>query len=83
VLFVVAAFTGFSGHFVQKFTGKKSASGTRVTCHQKAKVWEKAEADATSDCGSHQKARCWRDAGQALTKIAKTYAVSHSTISRQ
>jgi hypothetical protein len=29
------ASAGFSGHFVQKFAGKRSASGTKVTCYQK------------------------------------------------
>jgi hypothetical protein len=34
MLLVVAAFAGFSGHFVQKFAGKKSASGLTY-CYQK------------------------------------------------
>jgi hypothetical protein len=38
VLFVVAAFAGFSGHFVQKFAGKKSASGAAVLRPQGAQV---------------------------------------------
>ena len=39
MLLVEATFAGFFGHFVQKFPGKKSASGTNVrfTCEDRSR----------------------------------------------
>jgi hypothetical protein len=45
---------GFPGHFVQKFAGKKSASGANVTCYQKT---------APSVAQGAQVAHPWRASG--------------------